>query len=670
MSDVNISTSWSSLPSSDTEYNTVLGAAGYDESDNRLFLSAQQVPGIARNVTTEYARGFRITSGYDGIVLHDAITEAEADLKTVKFTMSTAGSAYDLTDARCYVQFKNHYSVDIASWALQSQAEDDTLTTIASGGTIAAGAAVQIDFKNDYNAVRFIFTITYAGGATYTNLTDWATNTPNVVNGRLTPYVGCWIPASQSYEGGTTTVPNIPITGKTCAVQNDPSYGNQLMYFFDYDIQNPRNYIATMYNSRAHGYYGQYFSSLGGNKYYARLSLSNIESTIFDYCVANGFVHSSVQDAIDAFVNPVSSGLNTADISDYTGNMWQCRMIANVAAISPGPMATESEGGTEGDFDVTSDQISAPGIPTTYTQSYFGHIYLIDSGNLSAVASIINSNDFIDQFYTNFGDIAKCIVSISQFPISTYSGAGALGDISVGSKRIASSSLTPQARPLSRFATVDCGSVDLHLFWDSALDLNPYTKLNVYIPCVGMRPLDADVVMGHTLGLYYNVDFMTGNALAILTLDGDYYDQYSCTLATQYALNTEQWGPVYQGIMSTLSTAAIGVAVSGSGGAMAGALAGAATQSVAQKLQHDKAGTMGASMSLFSQMQPFVEILRPIQQLPRDYTKFNAYPSYMTAQLINLSGYVEVQDIRLDDIDCTDAERSELMSMLQSGVIL
>lgn len=655
MSDVNISTSWSSLPSSDTEYNTVLGVAGYNPDNERLFLSAQQVPGIARNVTTEYARGFRITSGYDGIVLHDAITETSADLKTVKFTMSTAGSAYDLEGARLYVQFKNHYTVDIATWTLYAEAENETQTLIAAGNAIAAGAALQVDFINDYSAVRFILIVEYSTGA---NVPGWDLLV-------LQPNESSNPRINGNWGRAWTLTNNTNSTIYYCA------FNNEYIGAIPLDNNASGTVVYTLYASSTSGIiYSQY--ALGQQTYDGHTYYYTRESSILKYPTSNPTCNNQIYwiQAIIAAGGLVAGGLNTADLSDYTGDMWQCHLIANVAAISPGPMATESEGGTEGDFDVTSDQITAPGIPSTYTQSYFGHIYLIDSGNLAAVASVINSNDFIDQFYTNFGDIAKCIVSVSQFPISTYSGAGTLGDITVGSKRISSASLTPQAQPLSRFATVDCGTVNLHLFWDSALDLNPYTKLSVYIPCVGMRPLDADVVMGHTLGLYYNVDFMTGNALAILTLDGDYYDQYSCTLATQYALNTEQWGPVYQGIMSTLSTAAIGVAVSGSGGAMAGALAGAATQSVAQKLHHDKAGTMGASMSLFSQMQPFVEILRPIQQLPRDYTKFNAYPSYMTSQLINLSGYVEVQDIRLDDIDCTDDERTELMNMLQSGVIL
>lgn len=654
MSDVNVSQSWTISPGGDYEYNNVLGCAGYDPDDTRLFVSAQSPPNVAGNVRTEYARGFHMSANYDGELICNPADNVSTDLKRVRFTMSFTGSAYDLTDCRAYCQFANYFNVNIATWKFVHVASDDTETTLASGSTIAQDGQIQIDFKNDYGPGQFYFEFEYNA------------EIPDPI---VTNLGGKWyklpVDAYPTYITGWYYKCNDANTDMYIALVNNQTVFCTLENGKYIQLITPRQ---TVYNQVAAS---NYITNLG---YWGDFGFSSDNRPWIENS-ATAYAGMTYHDIANDFLSYISGGISgggvdTTDFNNYDGRVYACRMLANIAGVSPGPMATESEGGELGDFDITSDQITAPGIPSTYTQSYFGHIYLIDSGNLAAVSSIINSNDFIDQFYTNFGDIAKCIVSISQFPISTYSGAGTLGDITVGSKRIASSSLTPQAQPLSRFAQVDCGSVDLHLFWDSALDLNPYTKLSVYIPCVGMRPLDADVVMGHTLGLYYNVDFMTGNALAILTLDGDYYDQYSCTLATQYALNTEQWGPVYQGIMSTLSTAAIGVAVSGSGGAMAGALAGAATQSVAQKLHHDKAGTMGASMSLFSQLQPFVEILRPIQQLPRDYTKFNAYPSYMTAQLINLSGYVEVQDIRLDDIDCTDAERTELMNMLQSGVIL
>lgn len=663
MSDVNIKTSWDSIPANDSEYNTVVGVAGYDPDDNRLFLSAQQTPNPARNVTTEYARGFSLNSGYDGITRHDAITETAADLKTVKFTMSMAGTAYDLTDARCYVQFKNHYTVDIASWALQAQAEDDTLTTIATGGAIAAGAAVQIDFKNDYNAVRFIMTITYSGEASHDDFVKFGFNTPADyvwASGLNTyyPYSGFF---STDPGGASNVLPDIEEPCYMCRVGTtiygifeNPSPSGAYNFYrrqFRYD-----NYNSKVYATQYDGLYVINSNDLWNSPW------------------ASSFPNfSDLGAALDAFRNAPSGGLNTADLSDYTGSMWQCRMIANVAAISPGPMATESEGGTEGDFDITSDQITAPALPTTVTVGGV-RLYRVTAAQLNDFRDYIWNPDILNSLFNNFSDRANGIMSIMQVPTGTYPDIAADQHILIGNSEVYFDDLQGRhyatGTTISRYGQVDCGTVALNLFWDSALDLNPYTKLTAYIPCVGTVPLNADEVMGHTIGLYYNIDFLSGAGVAVLTIDGDYLAQYPCNMSTPIGISGEQYSRVYQSMIAAMASGAIGYAAAGTGGALAGAVANTASALMTSKIDRERAGNFGAGTALMAQLQPYIEILRPIQQLPRDYTKFNAYPSYMTAQLINLSGYVEVQDIRLDDIDCTDAERTELLNMLQSGVIL
>lgn len=653
MSDVNVNTSWSSLPSSDTEYNTVLGAAGYDPDGAQLFLSAQQTPNPARTVTTEYARGFRITSGYDGIVIHDAIAESSKALKTVVFTMSLAGSAYDVTDARCYVQFKNHYAVAVTNWTLTANGG----VTIANGSNIPSGGLLQVDFKNDYDTKRFILTLEFLGDPTGNY----------VVNGHLWRdiigttfndgnYITQCNPVGSAPAGWYARVTTVP--GGMAIVTNIP-YGTS--GFYGLTIRRNAGSGVSFGGSNFGGYVCGQVTNWG--------MPTSFEQQYDGYTEA-------INDYLNGTVEPEQgSAIDTSDFDNYTGPVWQCRLIVNVAAISPGPMATESEGGTEGDFDITSDQITAPALPS---EGYAGtaSMYLVDKLNLNRLKLSIFSANFWQQWITNFNDAVNSIVGILQIPVDASAIAtGSLEHVRAANKELewalGTVSGYVEGKPIqSRYISVDCGTVDLHLFWDSALDLNPYTKLNIYIPCVGMRALDADVVMGHTLGLYYNVDLMQGCALAVLTLDGDYLEQYPCSISTMFAIYGEQFTGLYQSVASTLATAAIGVTTAGSGGAMAGAIAGAATSAMAQKIHKGSAGTSASSMALLYQKQPYVEILRPIQQLPRDYTKFNAYPSYMTSQLINLSGYVEVQDIRLDDIDCTDAERSELMSMLQSGVIL
>lgn len=657
MSDVNIKTSWDSIPANDSEYNTVLGVAGYDPDNERLFLSAQQTPNPARNVTTEYARGFSLNSGYEGITRHDAIIETAADLKTVKFTMSMAGTAYDLTDARCYVQFKNHYSVEIASWALQAEAGDGTLTTLASGGTIATGAVVQIDFKNDYNAARFIFTIEYSTGTPEPS-SAWTKLAPLIYGTWYiwgNPYSSKWygnvkVVMDDVYVTGIGTVGS-PTTGFCiCSRQTAPFY----LKYWNGGLNDNANSLGPF----------QSIENIDGNGYmYGTQSLQMGLTASF----------ASAGDAINDFYGAASGGLNTSDLSDYTGYMWQCRLIANVAAISPGPMATESEGGTDGDFDVTSDQITAPALPTAITVGGV-RLYRVTAAQLNDFRDYIWNPDILNSLFNNFSDRANGIMSIMQVPTATYPDIAADQHILIGSSEVYYDDLQGRhyatGTTISRYGQVDCGAVSLNLFWDSALDLNPYTKLTAYIPCVGTVPLNADEVMGHTIGLYYNIDFLSGAGVAVLTIDGDYLAQYPCNMSTPIGISGEQYSRVYQSMIAAMASGAIGYAAAGTGGALAGAVANTASALMTSKIDRERAGNFGAGTALMAQLQPYIEILRPIQQLPRDYTKFNAYPSYMTAQLINLSGYVEVQDIRLDDIDCTDAERTELLNMLQSGVII
>lgn len=663
MSDVNIKTSWDDIPANDSEYNTVLGCAGYDDNDNRLFLSAQQVPNIARNVTTEYARGFRIERGYAGNVIHDAITETAAELKTVKFTMSTAGTSYDLEDARLYVQFKNKYSIDIASWSLQHEAEDDTLTTLASGTTIAAGAAVQVDFKNDYGKGRFFFTITYEGGPA-----------------QYHPRSGYWI---QVEPRQTVT---LRAGGETKYFVNE-SYTTQC-WLCHASALPQSTFVATWLpisqGRMSYRYNGQLFSTEGsfyydGNTYrYGNTSWNwYTDGVTADGELFPNSTFSNNNQACTEFYNGTwsggSGGLNTSDLNEYTGDMWQCRLLANIAAISPGPMATESEGGTEGDFDVTSDQITAPALPTTITVGGV-RLYRVTAAQLNEFRDYIWNPDILNSLFNNFSDRANGIMSIMQMPTATYPDIAAGQHILIGSSEVYYDDLQGRhyatGTTISRYGQVDCGTVSLNLFWDSALDLNPYTKLTAYIPCVGTVPLNADEVMGHTIGLYYNIDFLSGAGVAVLTIDGDYLAQYPCNMSTPIGISGEQFSRVYQSMIAAMASGAIGYAAAGTGGALAGAMANTASALMTSKIDRERAGNFGAGTALMAQLQPYIEILRPIQQLPRNYTHFNAYPSYMTAQLINLSGWTEIQDIYIDDIDCTEPERADLLALLQSGIIL
>ena len=655
MSDIHVNTSWTITPGGDYEYNGVLGCAGYDTENNRLFVSAQSPPNVAGNVRTEYARGFHMSADYNGDLICSPAENTSTDLKKIRFTMSFAGSAYDLTDARVYCQFQNHFQTNITTWRfLHVAAETETETVLASGTNLAQRDRVQIDFKNDYGAGQFYFECEYSG-------------TPVISGGYLVPAnsqilcgngylvnlsnIDFWITPS-AYGGNRFNVWLYNTTPETSGNLYKYQYGAGDRYTI---------YSWSNFNSAIYTYNGQYYNL--GN------ASNNSYCNVGQFLLNAGYPVYSNDDAPSAFYDGITSGgVDTTDFNNYDGKVYTCRMFANIANIAPGPMATESQGGTEGDFDITSDSLDIPDLPAegVAISPRAGDLYLCNEtvlGNLQRQLFDSNIANAIRDIFTNVPD---CILSIMSYPLPTSAYTVRFAsNIFAGGQDLGNSTET---NVIKRYIEYDCGTVNLHLFWDSALDLNPYTKLNIFIPGVGMRPLDADVCMSHDIGLKYHIDLLTGVCVAFVTIDGDVYQQHTGNIGQQMAFSGTRNGQIMTGILSGLAGNASNIA--NMSNPISGASNLVATTLNAFKVPRTVIGNFGGSTAQLAVQQPYIEIERPIQQLPRDYTKYNAYPSYMTAQLVNLSGWTEIQDIYIDDIDCTEPERADLLALLQSGIIL
>ena len=66
---------------------------------------------------------------------------------------------------------------------------------------------------------------------------------------------------------------------------------------------------------------------------------------------------------------------------------------------------------------------------------------------------------------------------------------------------------------------------------------------------------------------------------------------------------------------------------------------------------------------------PYLILISPRQALPSKQNEFIGYPSLITVQLTELSGYTEVQSIHLENIPATQEELAEIESLLEGGVI-
>ena len=67
--------------------------------------------------------------------------------------------------------------------------------------------------------------------------------------------------------------------------------------------------------------------------------------------------------------------------------------------------------------------------------------------------------------------------------------------------------------------------------------------------------------------------------------------------------------------------------------------------------------------------KPYLILTRPRQAHPANQNHYTGYPSFITENLSELSGYTEIEQIHLENVQATDSELNEIVSLLESGVI-
>lgn len=226
----------------------------------------------------------------------------------------------------------------------------------------------------------------------------------------------------------------------------------------------------------------------------------------------------------------------------------------------------------------------------------------------------------------------------------------------------------------SQYFVVDCGTLRFDaLCGDTFLDYAPYSKFSIYLPYIGIKEVDANDFVGHTIGVIYHGDVVTGGVTAYITKDGSVMYQYSGCCALNVPLNADGWGSTIAGAVQIATSLVAGGFAGGAAGvaesAVKGAAAAAANPSLlSPKVQHSGAVSGGAGC--MGVQTPFV-----IREAVRFHSTagmntISGYPSFYYKSLGSVSGYTVVLDVHLHGIPATSPEIVEIETLLKSGVIL
>lgn len=227
----------------------------------------------------------------------------------------------------------------------------------------------------------------------------------------------------------------------------------------------------------------------------------------------------------------------------------------------------------------------------------------------------------------------------------------------------------------NQYFTVDCGTLSFDtVCGDTFLDYAPYSKFSIYLPYIGFKDVDPNDFVGHTIGVVYHGDCVTGGVTAYITKDGTVMYQYSGCCALNVPLSADNWGETISAAINVATGIVAAAASGGAAGLAEGALKGAASVAANPSLlspQVSHSGAVSGGAGCMGVQFPFVIREAVNFHSTAGFNKSTGYPAYYYRKLGDVAGFTTVIDAHLSNIPmATQDEIAEIESLLESGVIL
>lgn len=317
-------------------------------------------------------------------------------------------------------------------------------------------------------------------------------------------------------------------------------------------------------------------------------------------------------------------------------------------------------------IDDVGSGVTPPFVIPTGSASALYSVYNPSQSQLNSLGAWLWSSNFVDQLLKLFNDPMQAIIGLHKvFATPPTSGTGTIKvgylDSGVGSNLVS-----------AQYTEIDCGTVKLNEYFKNSLD---YTKTDVYLylPFVGIVPLNVEDVTRANINVKYKVDVLTGACLASVNVTrdaggGGQLYVYAGNCAVQYPLSSGS----YMGIVAS----ALGIAgsIAGtvlSGGAMlpvalgvgASALGGART-----KVEHS--GSLSGNSGAMGIKKPYLIIRRPQAKIANNFELLAGMSQNEYGVLSSYRGQTRVKYVHLENIPATDKELTQIEELLKSGVLI
>ena len=325
---------------------------------------------------------------------------------------------------------------------------------------------------------------------------------------------------------------------------------------------------------------------------------------------------------------------------------------------------TDTQTTTENPVDTGTGDTTAPILPVGSASALWS-VYNPTQGEVDSFGAWLWSSPFETNIGKLFQNPIDGVITLHKIFATPDNGANA--NIVVGTLDSGVSSATVP----SQYVTVDCGSVNLYEDFANVFDYPPFTSVSLYLPFIGIVPLDTNDVMRSTITVTYGVDVYTGACLAMVEVsrDGNTVNmyQYAGVCSVEYPITNVQHSQMVGGLLSIAGGVAAMLATGVAGPAALAVAGGLAT---AAKSQVGHSGSFSGNAGAMGIKNPYLIIQRPQTKVARYFPHLAGYPTNVSGLLSEFSGQVVVSDVHVENIFATDYELSEIENLLKSGVLV
>ena len=304
----------------------------------------------------------------------------------------------------------------------------------------------------------------------------------------------------------------------------------------------------------------------------------------------------TAMETIYGIAPPISTGVTVtveavnSETPSYEG------VTVEVSAFITDPNAqggTSTTGGGDGTFDETSDAIPVPNLPSiSSVNTGLVTLFRPSLQEVSALGAYLwtHFSDFWENLQKLFTNPMDYFIAFNIFPVVPEVLLSRTIYIGNWGTNI---TMPPVANQWYEF---NCGTVNLQKYWGSALDFAPNTKVQLMLPYIGSVQLNTDEVMGHLIGVRYRIDLLSGSCVAMVTVDGNVYYQFTGECSVSIPLTGADWSRIYSAVVG-----AVGTAISGGVGAvMTGNAGGAAISAIGASKAARAASSAGNTFARLS----------------------------------------------------------------------